>query len=115
MNPDGKNLLDEDGKWKTLVFSGSGQPGLPGLPGQLCSVVPTLCSFASNFDSALSCRDGIIKLSVLEGQAHVRPHCGITNAKLSINLPLVVPQDGASVLVMTYIYIVIQSHIQCKY
>ena len=39
-----------------------------------------------------------MKISVLEGQAHVRPHFGITNAKLRVNLPLVVPQDAPSMI-----------------
>ena len=26
----------------------------------------------------------------------MRPHCGVTNAKLRVNLPLLVPQDAPS-------------------
>ena len=90
-----KDKLDKDGGWKQLVFSGSGKKRLPG---DLCSVVPTLCSVANKFPGALSCRDGRMKIAVLEGKSHVKPHFGVTNTKLRVNLPLVVPQDASSYL-----------------
>ena len=90
-----KDELDKDGGWKQLVFAGSGKKRLPG---DLCSVVPTLCSMTAKFPGALSCRDGRMKIAVLEGKSHVKPHFGVTNTKLRVNLPLVVPQDASSYL-----------------
>jgi len=84
-----------EGGLKWLVFSGSGKKRLPG---DLCSVVPTLCSVAAKFPGALSCRDGRMRISVLEAKSHIIPHFGVTNAKLRVNLPLVVPQDASSYL-----------------
>ena len=86
----GEPTLEQEGKWQQLVFSGLGYPQLPD---QLCSTAPTLCSLAAQIPTALSCPSGQIKLSVLQGSAHVRPHCGLTNTKLRAHLPLLVPQD----------------------
>ena len=37
-----------------------------------------------------------MKLAVLEGRSHVKPHCGLTNTKLRVNLPLIVPSKTSS-------------------
>mmetsp|Transcript_23673 Transcript_23673/g.54674 ORF Transcript_23673/g.54674 Transcript_23673/m.54674 type:complete len:628 (-) Transcript_23673:65-1948(-) len=35
------------------------------------------------------------RYSIIGGNAHIRPHCGPANTKLTIHLPLVVPPEGA--------------------
>ena len=89
----GVDDLDSDGKWRTLVFAGSGENPLPG---SICNTVPSFCKYSRIFPGGLSCRDGRMKLAVLEGRSHVKPHCGLTNTKLRVNLPLIVPSKTSS-------------------
>lgn len=37
--------------------------------------------------------------SALGGGAHLKPHCGSTNCRLTAHLPLIVPEGGSSIRV----------------
>lgn len=56
-----------------------------------CQKVPYTCQILDQIEPAFSCSRGQIKLSLLSPDAHVWPHCGLTNSRLRTHLGLVVP------------------------
>ena len=86
----GEKVLEESGRWQQLVVAGTGYPDPPP---ELCQTAPVLCSLADQLYEGGSCPGGQIKLSVMAGPTHVKPHCGTSNARLRSHLPLLVPSD----------------------
>jgi aspartate beta-hydroxylase len=72
--------------------------------GRVCGQLPTLCSALRTVEEAAAARGAgggllLARLSALRGSAsaptmRIWPHCGPTNARLRLHLPLVVPASG---------------------
>lgn len=81
--------------WKNLFFYRDHQPDV-----ELLTKVPTLRSIAERFGPTQLDKFELF-LSVLEPGTHIPSHYGGSNAKLTLHLPLVVPQGDTAIRVDT--------------
>ena len=83
--------LHKEGKWQQLVLYENGSKQEHG-----CQLAPKTCQILEKYltDSAISCKRGQIKFSVMHSGTHVLPHTGPTNTRLRAHLGLVVPETG---------------------
>ncbi len=58
-----------------------------------CSHLPVLGKLLRQWRSVSSCRKCTAKVVRLSAGAHLLPHCGPTNVRLRLHLPLQVPSD----------------------
>ena len=83
-------LDDEDltarGEWRELNLYRHGKRQERG-----CRLLPKACALAARLPRATGCSHGDVKLSRMAPATHVKPHCGPTNARLRLHLPLVAP------------------------
>lgn len=89
--PEHENLR-ENGDWRQLRLWTRGQKAKAG-----CALTPKTCALLDDpeFEAATNNPHGHIKFSLLMPDTHVWPHCGPSNARLRMHLPLVVPDCQA--------------------
>lgn len=81
--------LTQNGDWRQLTLWKGGRRTSG------CELVPKTCALIEKIDgnhiTSIQIPFGQIKFSLLASGTHVWPHCGPTNARLRIHLPLLVP------------------------
>ena len=85
----GEQELERGGGWHQLVLSGQGYPAPSAA---ICTAAPRLCALPDLLQGDRQ-TFGQVKLSVLAGPMRVAAHCGQTNTRLRVHLPLLVPSD----------------------
>ncbi len=58
-----------------------------------CSMLPEACRLLGEFRAAATCYRCAAKLTKLAPGTHLLPHCGPTNARIRLHLPLQVPKE----------------------
>lgn len=83
--------LHKEGKWQQLVLYENGSKQEYG-----CELAPKTCQLLEKYlaNSAVSCKRGQIKFSVMHSGTHVLPHTGPTNTRLRAHLGLMIPENG---------------------
>ncbi len=61
-----------------------------------CGLLPTTCGLLDGFRAASSCHRCTSKLVRLAPGTHLLPHCGPTNSRLRLHLPLRAPPSGCA-------------------
>ncbi|CAB4062313.1 ASPH [Lepeophtheirus salmonis] len=85
-----ENLLDS-GSWQQFEIYKQGRKVKNN-----CLLTPFTCSLFEHFPPARTNTRGQIKFSIMSDNTHVHAHCGPTNTRLRIHLPLVVPSTADS-------------------
>ncbi|XP_040564034.1 uncharacterized protein [Lepeophtheirus salmonis] len=85
-----ENLLDS-GSWQQFEIYKQGRKVKKN-----CLLTPFTCSLFEHFPPARTNTRGQIKFSIMSDNTHVHAHCGPTNTRLRIHLPLVVPSTADS-------------------
>jgi len=79
------NNLETEGLYGQYFFLGAGRTSLPPFA---CTVTPLFCEIIKEFNIMQECALCEVKLEFIEPQAHIKPHCGPTNAKLRGVIPV---------------------------
>ena len=93
----GDRELVEDGPWTELVLLNRDEKvaSMVARNRRLCPV--TLRTLDAIHEASDMAKKGVGEstFSALGGGAHLKPHCGSTNARLTCHLPLIVPEVSA--------------------
>jgi len=77
--------LETEGLYGQYFYLGDGQTSLPPFA---CAVTPLFCEIIKELNIIQECALCEVKLEFIEPRAHIKPHCGPTNAKLRSIIPV---------------------------
>ena len=94
---DDEEGIADAGVWQQLVFARNGRRVEEAWNGELAHTEQLLASLSIEGGVADRLPKGSMEVSILRGGTHLKPHCGPTNHRLRIHLPLLVPTGGSHV------------------
>ncbi len=86
-NPEDEYLKDR-GEWKQFNLYVKGKK-----VEENCKKAPITCGLIDQIEPAKSCTRGEVKLSLMNDNVHVWPHCGMSNCRLRAYLGLRVSKN----------------------
>ena len=91
---DDQEQIADAGRWRQIVFARNGRTLPEAWEGRLPVTEQMLAELAAEGGLSHRLPKGSMEVSILGGRSHLKPHCGPSNHRLRLHLPLLVPEGA---------------------